>query len=152
MEGCRLVMMTSMMTSNYAIFLVMGQVFIVYPHMLPGEYHLKVECVTKIKAVLQIELYEDSYEIDQRPLTGRVIILIAKGVYNHLSRSIIFAPMRGCVFDSSENSECFDKNCCPRLQSTKLNLTFFFIFMVSTLEHIFEMKIKCSVMGWPGMA
>ena len=47
-------------------------------HMLPGEFHLKVECVTKIKAVLQTELYEDSYEIDQRVPTGRVIIQIGK--------------------------------------------------------------------------
>ena len=61
-------------------------------HMLPGEFHLKVECVTKMKAVLQTELYEDSYEIDQRVPTGRVIIQIGKWVVNNLSRSIISAP------------------------------------------------------------
>ena len=46
--------------------------------MLPGEFHLKVECVTKMKAVLQVELYDDSYEIDQKVPTGGVIILIDK--------------------------------------------------------------------------
>ena len=62
--------------------------------MLPGKFHLKVECVTKMKAVLQTELYEDSYEIDQRVPTGRVVILIGKWICNHLSRSIIFANER----------------------------------------------------------
>ena len=49
-----------------------------WSHMLPGESHLKVECVTKRKAVLQTELYEGSYEIDQRVPTGGVIIQIGK--------------------------------------------------------------------------
>ena len=47
-------------------------------HMLPGEFHLKVECVTKTKTVLQTELYDDSYEINQRVPTGGVIIQITK--------------------------------------------------------------------------
>ena len=46
--------------------------------MLPSEFHLKVECVTKTKAVLQTELYDDSYETNQRVPTGGVIIQITK--------------------------------------------------------------------------